>query len=85
MFLEELLWVYIHSGASFSIGNIGSEASLSIKIADSLLQFHLLLTILFFRAHTCFNRLDLPPYRNFEELYEKLLYAVEETSSFGIE
>ncbi|XP_065053634.1 E3 ubiquitin-protein ligase HECW2-like isoform X2 [Rhopilema esculentum] len=37
------------------------------------------------RAHTCFNRLDLPPYRNFEELYEKLLYAVEETSSFGIE
>lgn len=38
-----------------------------------------------FRAHTCFNRLDLPPYESAEVLYEKLLLAVEETSSFGIE
>lgn len=37
------------------------------------------------RAHTCFNRLDLPPYTSFETLYEKLLLAVEESSSFGIE
>lgn len=37
------------------------------------------------RAHTCFNRLDLPPYPSFEMLYEKLLMAVEETSTFGIE
>uniref|UniRef100_A0A6G1SJ99 HECT-type E3 ubiquitin transferase n=1 Tax=Aceria tosichella TaxID=561515 RepID=A0A6G1SJ99_9ACAR len=37
------------------------------------------------RAHTCFNRLDLPPYSSFETLYEKLLMAVEESSSFGIE
>ena len=37
------------------------------------------------RAHTCFNRLDLPPYSSFETLYEKLLLAVEESSSFGIE
>lgn len=37
------------------------------------------------RAHTCFNRLDLPPYSSFEILYEKLLLAVEESSSFGIE
>lgn len=37
------------------------------------------------RAHTCFNRLDLPPYESAEVLYEKLLLAVEETSSFGIE
>lgn len=37
------------------------------------------------RAHTCFNRLDLPPYNSFETLYEKLLLAVEESSSFGIE
>lgn len=37
------------------------------------------------RAHTCFNRLDLPPYPTPETLYEKLLLAVEETSTFGIE
>ncbi|GAB6021682.1 hypothetical protein CHUAL_004262 [Chamberlinius hualienensis] len=37
------------------------------------------------RAHTCFNRLDLPPYPSFEMLYEKLLLAVEEGNTFGIE
>ena len=37
------------------------------------------------RAHTCFNRLDLPPYTSFEMLVEKLTIAVEETSTFGIE
>ncbi|KAM6201025.1 E3 ubiquitin-protein ligase HECW1 isoform 2-T2 [Rhynchocyon petersi] len=37
------------------------------------------------RAHTCFNRLDLPPYPSYSMLYEKLLIAVEETSTFGLE
>lgn len=37
------------------------------------------------RAHTCFNRLDLPPYTSFETLYEKLLLAIEETSGFSIQ
>ena len=37
------------------------------------------------RAHTCFNRLDLPPYASFDVLYEKLLMAVEESYTFGIE
>ncbi|XP_077365231.1 E3 ubiquitin-protein ligase HECW1-like isoform X3 [Festucalex cinctus] len=37
------------------------------------------------RAHTCFNRLDLPPYPSYTMLYEKLLTAVEETSTFGLE
>ncbi|MEE6490455.1 hypothetical protein FKM82_015884 [Ascaphus truei] len=37
------------------------------------------------RAHTCFNRLDLPPYPSFSMLFEKLLTAVEETSTFGLE
>lgn len=41
--------------------------------------------ILCCRAHTCFNRLDLPPYTTYEMLYEKLLLAVEESSTFGIE
>ncbi|ESN98476.1 hypothetical protein HELRODRAFT_101673 [Helobdella robusta] len=37
------------------------------------------------RAHTCFNRLDLPPYTSFEILLEKLSIAVQETATFGIE
>uniref|UniRef100_A0A8C1YM95 HECT-type E3 ubiquitin transferase n=1 Tax=Cyprinus carpio TaxID=7962 RepID=A0A8C1YM95_CYPCA len=37
------------------------------------------------RAHTCFNRLDLPPYPSYTMLYEKMLIAVEETSTFGLE
>lgn len=41
--------------------------------------------VLCYRAHTCFNRLDLPPYTTYEMLYEKLLLAVEESSTFGIE
>lgn len=39
----------------------------------------------FYRAHTCFNRLDLPAYTTSEMLFEKLVTAVEETSTFGIE
>ncbi|XP_078408075.1 E3 ubiquitin-protein ligase NEDD4-like isoform X5 [Cetorhinus maximus] len=34
------------------------------------------------RAHTCFNRLDLPPYESFEDLREKLLMAVENAEGF---
>uniref|UniRef100_A0A8C7ZNU7 E3 ubiquitin-protein ligase n=1 Tax=Oryzias sinensis TaxID=183150 RepID=A0A8C7ZNU7_9TELE len=34
------------------------------------------------RAHTCFNRLDLPPYKSFEELREKLAIAIENTQGF---
>ncbi|EMP38973.1 E3 ubiquitin-protein ligase NEDD4 [Chelonia mydas] len=34
------------------------------------------------RAHTCFNRLDLPPYESFEDLWDKLLIAIENTQGF---
>jgi len=34
------------------------------------------------RAHTCFNRLDLPPYTSYEELRSKILVAVENTHGF---
>uniref|UniRef100_A0A672NKV9 HECT-type E3 ubiquitin transferase n=1 Tax=Sinocyclocheilus grahami TaxID=75366 RepID=A0A672NKV9_SINGR len=37
------------------------------------------------RSHTCFNRLDLPPYRSYEQLKEKLMFAIEETEGFGQE
>jgi len=34
------------------------------------------------RAHTCFNRLDLPQYSSYHELREKLRLAVENTEGF---
>ena len=34
------------------------------------------------RSHTCFNRLDLPPYTSYEQLKEKLLFAINETEGF---
>uniref|UniRef100_A0A4W3GF17 HECT-type E3 ubiquitin transferase n=1 Tax=Callorhinchus milii TaxID=7868 RepID=A0A4W3GF17_CALMI len=34
------------------------------------------------RAHTCFNRLDLPPYESFEELRDKLHVAIENAEGF---
>ncbi|XP_029361302.1 itchy E3 ubiquitin protein ligase b isoform X2 [Echeneis naucrates] len=37
------------------------------------------------RSHTCFNRLDLPPYKSYEQLKEKLVFAIEETEGFGQE
>ncbi|XP_069785840.1 E3 ubiquitin-protein ligase SMURF2 isoform X7 [Narcine bancroftii] len=37
------------------------------------------------KAHTCFNRIDIPPYENYEKLYEKLLTAIEETCGFAVE
>ncbi|UJR33459.1 hypothetical protein I4U23_020904 [Adineta vaga] len=37
------------------------------------------------RAHTCFNRLDLPSYTSYDILYNKLLLAIEETNTFGIQ
>ena len=37
------------------------------------------------RSHTCFNRLDLPPYHSYEQLVDKMNYAIEETEGFGQE
>ncbi|TGZ83198.1 HECT-domain-containing protein [Ascodesmis nigricans] len=37
------------------------------------------------KSHTCFNRLDLPPYKSFDTLNSKLSMAVEETMGFGQE
>ncbi|EHY55694.1 hypothetical protein HRR83_007909 [Exophiala dermatitidis] len=37
------------------------------------------------KSHTCFNRLDLPPYKSYEVLQQKLSIAVEETLGFGQE
>ncbi|KAJ9109360.1 hypothetical protein QFC21_000690 [Naganishia friedmannii] len=37
------------------------------------------------KSHTCFNRIDLPPYKSYEALEQKLTIAVEETLGFGQE
>uniref|UniRef100_U3IQV3 HECT-type E3 ubiquitin transferase n=1 Tax=Anas platyrhynchos platyrhynchos TaxID=8840 RepID=U3IQV3_ANAPP len=37
------------------------------------------------KAHTCFNRIDIPPYESYDKLYEKLLTAIEETCGFAVE
>ncbi len=37
------------------------------------------------KSHTCFNRIDLPPYKDYESLRKKLTMAVEETVGFGQE
>ncbi|KAG1714616.1 E3 ubiquitin-protein ligase SMURF2 [Nymphon striatum] len=37
------------------------------------------------KAHTCFNRIDVPPYETYEKLYDKLTQAVEETCGFAVE
>ncbi|KRY51263.1 E3 ubiquitin-protein ligase Nedd-4, partial [Trichinella britovi] len=34
------------------------------------------------RAHTCFNRLDLPPYTSYQDLKDKLVKAIENSASF---
>lgn len=55
------------------------QPSCSRGLTDSLGFFFIL------RAHTCFNRLDLPLYRTYEELLEKLTFAVEESETFAMQ
>jgi E3 ubiquitin ligase SMURF1/2 len=37
------------------------------------------------KAHTCFNRLDLPAYESLGKMQDKLTQAVEETCGFAVE
>jgi len=37
------------------------------------------------KSHTCFNRIDLPTYKNYETLVNKLTMAIEETIGFATE
>ena len=39
---------------------------------------------IYFSDKICF-RLDLPPYKSYDQLVEKLTYAIEETEGFGQE
>ncbi|XP_022704202.1 E3 ubiquitin-protein ligase SMURF2-like isoform X2 [Varroa jacobsoni] len=37
------------------------------------------------KAHTCFNRIDIPPYENKEKMRDKITQAIEETCGFAVE
>ena len=37
------------------------------------------------KSHTCFNRIDLPNYKNYDSLVKKLTMAIEETIGFATE
>ncbi len=40
-------------------------------------------TASFPRAHTCFNRLDLPPYESYQQLRDRLVRAIEGSEGFA--
>ena len=74
------------------VGEIGCEKEeiYSIMLMLNYIEITAMLfinlcTYIFCRAHTCFNRLDLPTYTKKETMQEKLLLAISETSTFGIE
>lgn len=48
----------------------------SVYVGSHLVSFSFLFS---------FNRLDLPPYKSYEQLKEKLMFAIEETEGFGQE
>ena len=67
----------------FTIDNVGDPESLPrLPQLTKQLEYSM---FRHYRSHTCFNRLDLPPYTSYDTMYEKLNYAVEEGGSFGIE
>ena len=35
------------------------------------------------KTHTCFNRIDLPPYESYDQLVEKVIGAIEGHDGFG--
>jgi E3 ubiquitin-protein ligase NEDD4 len=37
------------------------------------------------KSHTCFNRIDMPPYTSYEQLEKKLTIAIEESIGFEVE
>jgi E3 ubiquitin-protein ligase HUWE1 len=39
----------------------------------------------FIRAHTCFNRIDLPMFSTEEQIKECILYTINNTTGFGID
>ena len=39
----------------------------------------------YIRAHTCFNRLDIPIFPNKEEMHEAIIFVLKNNIGFGID
>ena len=55
----------------------------NLDLLEASLEKKLDVVLLFF--FFSFNRLDLPPYKSYEQLVEKLTFAIEETEGFAQE
>lgn len=76
----------------FALDKDVPTGTLSQHLRECIIQFHVfnvkLNELIFnsFQLHiNSFNRLDLPPYKSYEQLLEKLTFAIEETEGFGQE
>lgn len=59
---------------------------ISTTASKHLLSVHFIEFVIYTIMFPCsFNRLDLPPYKSYEQLKEKLMFAIEETEGFGQE
>ena len=86
-----------HGGFSELIGSNGPQKFVIEKVGkeNQLPRSHTwyvyfndtwkFLTDLSFQHIFSFNRLDLPPYKSYDQLKEKILYAIRETRGFGQE
>lgn len=63
---------------------VASQSHLVCVATEGILILVSLPITYFISCHS-FNRLDLPPYKSYEQLKEKLLFAIEETEGFGQE
>uniref|UniRef100_A0A8C4P5N5 HECT-type E3 ubiquitin transferase n=1 Tax=Dromaius novaehollandiae TaxID=8790 RepID=A0A8C4P5N5_DRONO len=70
---------------------VGGMADLNFKISKSETStnwFYSFFFLFFFFlpvAHTCFNQLCLPPYKNKKELKQKLIIGISNAEGFGLE
>lgn len=64
---------------------VASQSHLVCIATEGILILVSLPITYFISSCHSFNRLDLPPYKSYEQLKEKLLFAIEETEGFGQE
>lgn len=82
-FLHESRSVWTKHHALLNVHNTWSQITLWQKL--EALQSNETDLNTCFGCFLSFNRLDLPPYKSYEQLKEKLMFAIEETEGFGQE
>ncbi|XP_013142942.1 PREDICTED: E3 ubiquitin-protein ligase SMURF2 [Papilio polytes] len=81
-------YVRLYVAHRFTRGAERQWLALQRGLADILFTLHLVADASpdsLPKAHTCFNRLDIPPYPNKEKMHDKLKQAVLETAGFAVE